>query len=173
MSADRVGLLIRLGHAKNFAMPEEQIRTFMELLGDVPYDLLKGACVRLAKAQTYGYPTVGDIRSMADSIRFDQVSAIKALPAHNDADPSKWVNCKRCNDEPSSWLPPLWCNGSGKHLAVDVPFQRSHMDTAFCGLVKAHTPHSFTERCDCHRAPWREMRRVTKLSEDTRQRPRR
>lgn len=160
-----LGCLARLAMAKNADIQKDQFTVYADLLSDVPYELLKGACARLAKAQTYGYPTVGDIRFMCDELQRDRVASVKALPAHDDDDRRTWVHCQHCQDDPSAWLPPHWCQGQGAGFVVADGVS---MPISTCGRMLSHRPHTFTERCVCHLDAWRNERRIQKLAEDTR-----
>lgn len=167
----RIGCLTRLGQSKSAVPDAEQMDVYLELLTDAPDDLLKAACIRLSKAQTYGFPTAADILAMCDTIRREEIAKVKALPAHTDeSDRRQWVHCRECNDDDASWLPPMWCQGQGHGFAAAV---NAILKISTCGNVKPHAPHSFTERCVCHMAQWRNDRRLTRLAEDTRRQERR
>lgn len=162
---NRIGCLARLAMSKNSPITAEQHDTYAELLADVPMELLRESCRRLAKAQTYGYPTVGDIRAMCDELQRDRVATVRALPAHDEGDRRTWVHCQYCQDDPSAWLPPRWCQGQGRGFVVA---ENSSLPISTCGRIHSHVPHTFTERCVCHLDAWRNERRIQKLSEDTR-----
>ena len=162
----RIGSLTRLGQSKSAVPDADQLDVYLELLTDAPDELLRSACMRLAKAQTYGFPTAADILAMCDTVRRDQIAQVKALPAHHDeSDRRTWVHCQHCQDDPSAWLPPMWCQGKGHGFVAAV---NAVLKISTCGNHRPHTPHSFTERCVCHMAAWRNDTRLTRLAEDTR-----
>lgn len=158
-----IGCLARLAMAKNADIQADQFTVYADLLAEVPYDLLKAACSLLSKAQTFGYPTVGDILATCDEIRRKQIAQIRELPAHHDEnDRRTWVHCRECNDDPSAWLPSMWCQGAGHGFKVA---ENVSMKIATCGRAHAHAPHSFTERCGCHLSAWRNEKRMKPLAE--------
>ncbi len=159
---DRIGILTRLALTKNAEFESEQQAAFMEVLDAAPVELLRAACIKLAKAQTFGMPTAGDILATCDVIQREKIQSIKSLPSHDESDRRTWVHCKFCNDDPSAWLPPRWCQGSGVGFVVA---ENSVLPICNCGREKSHAPHSFTERCTCHMDAWRNERRMHKLSE--------
>ncbi len=174
MSAGSLRALSVLTLAKNAQLDDEQVGVFVKLLADIPDELLSAACVRLAKAQTFGFPDVGTIRAMCDQVQRDAVSERKALMApapQGDEDRRRWVHCADCQDDPGAWLPAMWCHGSGKGWDDQAHAKRIEPPMKFsnCGSDRHHAPHSFTERCTCHRAAWREALRSKKYAEDARE----
>lgn len=162
----RIGCLIRLGHTKGSTLSEDAITAYLETLTDAPDELLRSACARLSKAPTYGFPQAADILAMCDTVRREDISKIKALPAYDEqGDRRRWVHCRECQDDPGAWLPSMWCQGSGPGWLQAV---NSPLPLSTCGRPQSHAPHSFTERCLCHMAAWRNDKRMTTLAEDTR-----
>ena len=52
----RLAAFTRLADSKDKATPEPQQRSYLALVEDIPTPLLTAACLRLAKAATYGFP---------------------------------------------------------------------------------------------------------------------
>lgn len=161
-----LGSLARLAMAKNADIQAEQFTVYADLLSDVPAELIQSACRRLAQAQTFGYPAVGDIRVMCDTIQREGLAQVKALPVHDESDRRTWVHCRECNDDPAAWLPPMWCQGQGHGFVVA---ENCTMKISTCGRTKAHAPHTFTERCACHQSAWRNERRMQKFGDNLRE----
>lgn len=181
MRTDRLAALTSLSLAKNTELSDEQLETYLGLLADVPEPLLYAACVRLAKAATFGFPDVGSIRLMCDQIQNEALPPLpKGLPPMPDPDEDRrtWVHCQDCQDAEGAWKP-AFCHGSGP-LRDESAFSKQlvlhalgvHAATP-CHHPTPHRPHSYVERCHCHTAPWREEKRrkiAQKFSEDTRPR---
>lgn len=174
-SAERLHGLTRLADAKNAQVSAGQLETYVGLLSDVPTPLLLACCVRLARAQTFGFPPVAEILAMADDIQREAKPPVRALPPMAaDEDRRRWVHCQECRDDDGAWVT-RWCPGA-RELRDDVmpdnALARSGGRMASCGRESNHAPHSYADRCSCHLAPWREERRrnITKYSEDRRDR---
>lgn len=90
-----------------------------------------------------------------------------------DDDRRSWVHCESCQDESGAWRQ-MWCYGSGEHRnTASGEFERlkCHMTPEACGHPRAHVPHPYVIRCECHRAQWREEKRrmiAQTFSEDAR-----
>jgi hypothetical protein len=171
--ADILAALNRLADSKNAVMPKGQQQSYLAGLADLPSELIVAACVRLSRASTFGLPSVGDIRLEADQVQREAASERqqRALPARQSGgedDRRSWVHCQDCQDEPNAWRT-FWCNGSGRlHVAnsqeTDPTTGRvsrgQGLPLSTCGRGGQHNPHTFTERCACHTAPWRAERRA-------------
>lgn len=169
MSArDRIGILARLALSKGSSASDDQLDTYVDLTNDVPVDLLREGCRKLALAATFGMPSVGDIRLACDAVQRDQIAKVKELPALYDeeADRRGWVHCRRCNDDPAAWLPTMHCQGSG---AGWQEARNVTLPISTCGRQKSHGPHTFTERCTCHQEAWRNERRMQAYGENIRE----
>lgn len=178
--AERLAALVRMADAKAAEMSEGQIRSYLDLLEDVPTPLLQAACVRLAKAATFGLPSVGDIRAIADEIQIAAaehraLNAERAIEsAKADEDRRNWFHCLLCRDDEGAWQL-LFCPGAGP-ARDDAAFSREavlqslNVQQKSCGDMAPHRPHTYVRRCECHHAPWREERRkrIERYGEDLR-----
>lgn len=168
MSQDRLAVFRRLAWAKNAKVEPEQIAVYVEETAQVPVEVLTDACRRLIRAATYGLPSIGDVLLAVDDVQRARIAQVKTLPGKADeSDRRAWVHCRKCNDEPSAWLPPMWCQGSG---AGWLEAQHVILPLSQCGRSQSHAPHSFTERCECHQADWRNERRMQSYGENLRAR---
>jgi hypothetical protein len=176
--AERLAALVRMADAKAAEMSDGQMRSYLDLLADIPTPLLSASCVRLAKAATFGLPTVGDIRTVADEIQLaaaERRALAAAESRPDDEDRRQWVHCQLCQDDDGAWRQ-MYCPGAGAArddaaFAREQVLQALHVLPQNCGDLKSHRPHSYVERCACHRAAWREERRKRieqKFGEDRR-----
>jgi hypothetical protein len=159
-----LGAVTRLAQSKLAHMGEAELDVFVSSLIDIPAPLVVAACERLSKADTYGMPDAGKIRATAQQVSDRELSQ-RALPP---APGEKTYHCANCHDDPNAWLF-VWCPGYGE-LAVESdakPLTAKDAPTIACHRDEHHPPHTYCERCACHRAPWREERRRKVYTPDT------
>lgn len=143
--------LSRLAIARTAELDDVTLTVYLDALEDIDPPMLRRACLDLAKQPRKDFeaalPSVGMIRERcSELVRLDQVAdaATRLLPMPQSDETGPRYACLDCHD--TSWRM-FGCSGSGP--VRGIPPNAPDISAYPCGRIKAHSPHTYAERCAC------------------------